>query len=102
MLCSTGVCPQQFALQEQTRQFSTPHWQNVQVIGDGEPESTIIKSEDSHTFTIRCPNKHESRNEGRLPFDIRYVLHFCTLPTIGSKSHGLQEPHQLHIFLEQL
>ena len=41
-----------------------PHWQNVQVYGDGEPESTIIKSQDSHTFTIRCPNKHESRNEG--------------------------------------
>ena len=56
--------PQQLALHEQIRRFSTPHWQNVQVCGDGEPESTIIKSEDSHTFTIRCPNKHETKNEG--------------------------------------
>ncbi|KAL3160038.1 hypothetical protein ABBQ38_009758 [Trebouxia sp. C0009 RCD-2024] len=84
--------PQQLALQEQIRRFSTPHWQNVQVTGDGEPESTIVKSEDSHTFTIRCPNKHETRNEGATP-----IAHFLGAIVSGSQAALISSAKDLNL-----
>ncbi|DBB01302.1 TPA: hypothetical protein ACH3X3_011698 [Trebouxia sp. C0006] len=65
--------------QQQTRAYSMPHWQNVEITAEGEPAATAIKSQDNNTFTIR-DRASDSCEEGATP-----ISHFLGAIVSGSQ-----------------
>lgn len=73
---------------QQIRSYSMPHWQNVEVTAEGEPQATVIKSQDNNTFTIR-DRASESCEEGRQPTLYPALLLRCQGRLSGQRKPGL-------------
>ena len=80
---------------QQIRSYSMPHWQNVEVTAEGEPQATVIKSQDNNTFTIR-DRASESCEEGRQP-----TLYFVLLLRYQGRLLGQRKPNLFRCILSR-